>query len=451
MTIKRALIETLPDSAKRLLAIPYDWYQVRNADRIFSRKELPDVSVDPDAPEHIILLVVDALRADRMSPRTAPFLNDIDGFDAITPGTWTFPAVTSMMTGRYPHEHGSILGQASGSSDRLVLPPALSQSELTLGEVLAGAGYDTYGGFGHDTPFIALSGRFETHALSHQIDSSARDVLSEHLSWLRSRSNDRTFSYIHLADPHIPVDPPPSYWDEFEVDATIPNIKTWAYRCEERSDDVAQKYRSHRRKLYDASVKYVDDSVRWYTEQLMELNGESVTIVTSDHGELFWDQLEVENRYFDGSGCVGHGGTPYEALTRVPIRVLGTDVEMSSQATPSLVDLPNTILEMAGVHNPLSTSGVSWFDEVPNGRIIVSEGNLTENESKALYKDRWKLIIQNAETCVGFQLPEETECELPAEIDQELQRRVEGMWSTADDRTEVSNLVESRLNKLGYK
>jgi len=36
MGIKRRLVNTLPPTAKRLLAYPYDYYQMRTADRRFA-------------------------------------------------------------------------------------------------------------------------------------------------------------------------------------------------------------------------------------------------------------------------------------------------------------------------------------------------------------------------------------------------------------------------------
>jgi len=53
----------------------------------------------------------------------------------------------------------------------------MDRDRETLTEALAGAGYETYGGFGHDTPFVALAGRFHEHALYHNVTASAEDVL----------------------------------------------------------------------------------------------------------------------------------------------------------------------------------------------------------------------------------------------------------------------------------
>ncbi|MBC8292890.1 MAG: sulfatase-like hydrolase/transferase [Proteobacteria bacterium] len=92
----------------------------------------------------ILLLTVDALRADHLSiygyPRdTAPALTrlaeDAVVFErAFTPCPRTSPAYASLFTGKYPHGHGlRQLGQE------------LAGENLTLAELLAGAGYSSRG------------------------------------------------------------------------------------------------------------------------------------------------------------------------------------------------------------------------------------------------------------------------------------------------------------------
>lgn len=73
--------------------------------------------------------------------------------------------------------------------------------------------------------FLALSARFASHALYR--DAAADRVLSDHLEWLAARRDERTFSYVHLADLHESVGPLADYWDVHDVDETIPGVRTW--------------------------------------------------------------------------------------------------------------------------------------------------------------------------------------------------------------------------------
>jgi len=192
MNLKRTLIERLPPGAKRLLAVPYDLYQTRTANRQFARKQLPDYERADDAPRHMLLVVVDALRTDHVDEELTPYLAGLNGCNAITPGAWTFPAVSSMLSGVYPHEHGAMRRTDDpADAEGFNLPPRMDEDRETITEALAGAGYETYGGFGHDTPFVALSGRFHEHDLYHNVTATAEDVLERNPRYLtRAKSFD---------------------------------------------------------------------------------------------------------------------------------------------------------------------------------------------------------------------------------------------------------------------
>lgn len=447
MNLKRTLIETLPPGLKRLLAVPYDYYQTRRADRRFVAKELPSYDRRSDAPDHIVCVVVDAMRADHVDEATTPYLASLNGCDAITPGSWTFPAMSSIVSGVYPHEHGAMRQtDEPDDSEGLTLPPRMNDDRETITEALAGAGYDTYGGFGHDTPFVALSGRFETHALYHSVNSDAGDVLDDYLDWVDGR--DRTFGLLQLADPHIPVDPPERYWERYDVDASIPNIRNWEYTDAVECDETCTRYREHRRRLYRASVAYIDDAVGAFADRLEESVDDPVLVVTSDHGEMHWEHVSEDVEQFDGTGCVDHGGAPYEQLARVPLL---TNQDWSLDEPVSLVDIPPTLAEVVGF-DWLSVTGQSLLGERSSERLPVVEGSLNGYEKKAIYRGQHKLIVSRGDGVeTGYSLPEEEPVELPEGVRQEL---LDGLppWPDGQEvETEVAGVVEDRLETLGYK
>lgn len=443
MRLKRRLINTLPDSLKRALAVPYDVLQTARADREFRRKRITDRRPAADGPRHIVWVVVDALRSDAVEPAVTPFLASLDGTtDAVAPAPWTFPSVTSMLTGTYPHEHGSMRADTPSEAG-LSLPPKLDPEAETLTEVLAGAGFRTYGGFGHDTPFVALSGRFHHHSLFHNLTASAKEVLTDYHDWRTSTDADRTFGYVHLADPHQPVDPPAEYWTRHEVDAAIPDIRTWRYR-EGSESPAATRYREHRRRLYRATVDYVDDQLADFHDRLPD---DTVLVVTADHGEAHWEHTAFDFERFDGTGSVDHGGTPYEAVARVPLLFEGIDLTVDGYV--SLVDLVPTFLETLGLHQALRTTGQSLFDPIPDDRVPLIEGTMNGTEKKAVYQGSWKLIAApDAEA--WFELPSEREVVPPGDVAEALTDALPG-WDGAAQGTEVSGLVEQRLKDLGYK
>lgn len=447
MNLKRILINRLPPGAKRLLAVPYDAYQTRRADAAFARRELRDRTPAADAPEHVVCVVVDALRADHVDDEATPFLAGLDGTAAVTPGAWTFPAVTSMLSGLYPHEHGAMMQtDEPDDSEGITLPPRMDDDRETLTEVLAGAGYETYGGFGHDTPFVAVSGRFHEHALYHKVNSNADDVLGDYLDWVEGR--DRTFAFLHLADPHIPVDPPDRYWEAHDVDRTVDDVENWRYQNAVECGEDCRTYREHRRRLYRAAIDYADDALARFHDELVDVVDDPLLVVTSDHGEALWEHVAFDVDRFGGTGCVDHGGAPYEQLARVP---LATNADWDLDGYVSLVDLAPTLFDAVGVEGP-STSGYSLLEGVPGDRTPVIEGSLSGYEKKAIYDDGYKLIVSKGDGVeVGYAVPDEEVTEIPEQPRASMVAALPPWPDGAGAETEVAGVVEDRLADLGYR
>jgi arylsulfatase A-like enzyme len=445
MNIKRTLIERLPPGVKRLLAVPYDLYQTRTANRQFARKDLSEYDPDDDAPRHIVCVVVDALRTDHVDAELTPYLASLNDCNAVTPGAWTFPAVSSMLSGAYPHEHGAMRG-TDDAIEGFSLPPRMDEDRETITEALAGAGYETYGGFGHDTPFVALSGRFHEHDLFHNVTATAEDVLDAYLDWVRGR--ERTFAFIHLADPHIPVDPPREYWEVHEIDRSVGNLQEWAYRTDIECTGDCETYREHRRRLYRASVDYVDDALAAFADEFAETVEDSRLLVTADHGEALWDHVRTDVEQFDGSGCVGHGGAPYEGLARAPLL---TDADWPLADGASLVDLAPTVADAVGI-DWSSPSGTSLRSGGSAGELVLTEGSLEGHEKKAIYDGEYKLLVSSGDDVeLGYRLPAEEQVTVPAERREAMLDALPPWPDGQRVGTQVSGVVEDRLEQLGYR
>ena len=459
--VTRKVVQRLPYGLKRLLAVPYNHVQRVRADREFAARADGFARLAPaaDAPDHVVCVVVDALRADVVDAETTPFLAERFVDAAVTPSPWTFPAVSSLATGRYPHEHGSM--RRSDDADRgatdLVVPPTLpaASTPTTLPEVFAAAGYRTYGGFAFHMPFFALGGRFDTHRVYD--DAPASEVLSEFTRWFdrRRRAGDPTCSYLHLADLHEPVDPPRAYWGRFEVDASIEGLTRWRFRETATPGREGERYREHRRRLYRAAAAHVDDRLAALRERLPD---DVALVVVGDHGEGLWEQTALDARTFvDSRPAYGidHGGTPYEAVARVPLVVEGLDLDLGG-GTSSLVDVAPTLLDALGQPEALATTGVSLSRGIPAERVPLVEAARYGHEKKAAYRDGWKLIVSRGDdAAVGFRLPEEpgataTRADLPADVEADLYDALPAWPDGTEPERSVSGMAQQRLEDLGY-
>ena len=466
--VTRRLVEHVPDGVKRKLAGPYNRVQERRADRAFGARDRPARSPAADAPQHVVCVVVDALRADAVDERRTPFLAERTVGSAVTPAPWTFPAVTSLVTGRYPHEHGAM--RQSDAADRgatdLVVPPTLPDEELTLPEVFAGAGYRTYGGFAFHMPFFALGGRFESHALYD--DAAADAVLADFTAWFDRHADERTFSYLHLGDLHEPVDPPAAYWARHDVDDSIDGISRWRTERDPDPGPGGERYRSHRWRLYRAAADYVDDRLAALHDRVTGRDDVAL-VVTADHGEALWEHAALDaERFVDSRPAYGvdHGGTPFESVARVPLAVDGLDVERGpgadtahasgrdgdwSGGRPSLIDLAPTLLDALGHPDSLPTTGTSLRDGVPDDRAPLVEAARYGHEKKAAYLDEWKVVVSRGdEESLGFALPEETVADLPADVEKRLYDALPAWPDGEAPERHVSGMAQQRLEDLGY-
>lgn len=452
-----------------------DGLRERRADREFRDRDLRRSASAADAPEHVVCVVVDAMRADAVGPTLTPFLDSLSPASAVSPSTWTFPAVSSLLTGRYPHQHGAVRRTDSyedAVADVSPLPPALDDA-TTLPERLAGGGYDTFGGFGMIVPFLALSGRFATHRLVE--GASAGRLLDEHRSWLTDCREESTFSYLHLSDLHEPVDPPTDYWSAHDVDSSVPDVRRWRHEDVPHRSPTVERYRTHRKRLYEAAVDYVDDRLAAYHARLTDRVDDLLMIVVGDHGEGFWERAPFHAAHFADprpAYCVGHGGAPYEAVTRVPLAIAASgDADVTASdlgARVSLVDVAPTVLDAVGLEADVGdaperaeaaengasspTAGVSLLDPVPERRLLV-EGVRYGYEKKAVYDGDRKLVVSRGDDVVtGFSLPDESPLELPESVEDSMRTAVPP-WPEGDSRASgerVSNEARKRLEDLGY-
>jgi arylsulfatase A-like enzyme len=451
MDIKRRLINTLPEGAKRTLAVPYDLLQKTRANRRFAKKNLVERELPEEAPENIVVVVVDALRGDFVDEDLTPFLADLNGVrDAVAPASWTFPSVSSILTGVYPHEHGAIRQEDSADdTEGLTLPPRMDNDRETLTEVLAGAGYRTRGVFGHDTPFVALAGRFHDHKLYHTVNSNDDDVLEAYVDMVKD-TDTKEFGYIHLAGPHIPVDPPEEYWEKHDVDRSIEGIKNWEYNQTVDCGEECQMYRENRRRIYRASVDYADDAMRNFYDEITDVFGDVSFFVTSDHGEAMWEHVKFDVENFGGTGCVDHGGTPYESVTRVPLL---TDEDIGfGDGYVSLIDIAPTVLDEVGLKTAMETTGKTLLGGISNDRTLLVEGCMNGYEKKAVYEEGYKFVVSRGDRKeMGFTVPDERRVEVPEEIKESMLEYIPDWPGGGEGSAEVSAVVEDRLADLGYK
>jgi len=281
---------------------------------------------------NLILITIDTLRADHLGSygyagvRT-PVLDALarEGVrfsNAFSPVPLTLPAHCSILTGTYPTFHG--VRDNSG----FVLAP----SQVTLAEVLKGAGYRTaafVGAFVVDSKFGLGQGfdyYFDQFDLSRYenvspgyIQRTGDEVVRETVRWLglqRAKPGAPFFAWTHLYDPHDPYTPPEPYLSR------------------------------HRNNPYDGEIEFTDANVGTLFDCLRR-NGvydDTLIVVAGDHGESLGEHGESK-----------HGFFIYNATLHVPLIVKfprGQNAGRVVGESVSLVDIFPTVLQILQAGDP---------------------------------------------------------------------------------------------------
>ena len=147
------------------------------------------------------------------------------------------------------------------------------------------------------------------------------------------------------------------------------------------------------RDLYRAEVRYVDDRIGRFIDRLKKLGlfEESLIVLTSDHGEEFWEH-----------GGVRHGHSFYNEVLGVPLlvklpRSLAT-APRRVDGNVSTVSVTPTVLELCGLSfNAAQFSAPSlvplFYDDVAQDQPPVFSTHPSHLEDReAIAQGRWKYI-----------------------------------------------------------
>jgi arylsulfatase A-like enzyme len=306
------------------------------------------------APHGIILISLDALRADHLGiygyhRNTSPF---IDAFakesivfeNVVVQAPWTLPSHMSIMTSLYPSFHGVL-----ESNERL------ADDHLTLAELLKGGGYRTAaftdGGwmnavFGFDQGFDMYDDQGGGIAL----------ILPRVKKWIDENKSEPFFLFIHCYDIHSPYNPPPPYaniFHDFTYQGHLtPSSETLGLATMNKlkiNDDDLRHFIA----LYDGGIRYTDKKIGDFLAYLKNsgLEDQALIMITSDHGEAFNEHNSFLHwqLYYRPNLCV-------PLIMRIPNY---PKKEIRIKELVQSIDFLPTILEIAGLPDHSKAQGKS--------------------------------------------------------------------------------------------
>lgn len=360
-----------------------------------SRSGVPDAPPSPARGKNVLFVLIDTLRADHLDAygyerETAPFLAEIARRgvlfeDVSAPCSWTKPSIASLFTSLYPTQHGVLAGNARDTEDHFVsdvLPPGLP----VLAEFFQRAGYDTFASVrnSHLKAFMGFGRGFDVY---EEVLGHADRVIAPFLEWLDNRGNGPPrpfFAYLHFLDVHA-YTPPPEYRERFgpvRLRYFLPGrpeiFMKFREAVREGRAECPPEEREGIVRLYDASIRFLDDRLRalWAELERRGLADDTMIVVTSDHGEEWFEHGEF-----------AHGHSMADNLLRVPwiLAWPGGPAGRRIRHPASLVDVLPTLLDLAGLPGDRSGFvGVSLAREAVEGESGPVPDRLRYGE---LYKE----------------------------------------------------------------
>jgi len=468
---------------------------------------------DPaDLPPSVLLIMVDTLRADRLScygyeENQTPVIDGLaaDGIlfeNMISQSSWTRPAVASILTSLYPSSHKTYLKPDMLPDEVVTLPEALQEhgyfsvgyaDNINVTEAFNfQQGFDQFFYLAPDYFFHAdesssqlayysvlrlVRERFLSKKKYVQHYYQDADVVNEYVikSLKNPHPNQPTFLFAHYMDPHDPYFTHP--YDGYGI-ARVSNPHPPAEMAEELS------------RLYDGEVTFLDERLDLLFDKMKELGlyDDWTIVLTADHGEEFFEH--------DGWW---HGLTLFQEQVNVPLIIKLPAGEHAGLRVPGLVrqiDICPTIVGLAGgshedfqgvdllpivagITAPAPVEGEEAVEpaEAADGEetdqewyldTVFAEEDHEGNVITALIAGQWKLIRANEGNPRG--LPEialydlvadpgettnlaEANPELVDELSVRLEERLTQALEAGVDRVEGGEMDEatrSRLEALGY-
>jgi arylsulfatase A-like enzyme len=279
---------------------------------------------------NVVFILVDTLRADRMSlygygRPTTPVIDDLANHGivferVIAQSSWTKTSMASLWTGTYPAAHGV-----------LRFDNAIPHEALMPAEIFKAAGYRTVGiwrngwvapnfGFGQGfdvyyTPKAGADAQLQRHSPgAASIGGTDEDVFVAARDFLETFGQEKFFLYLHLMDLHQYV---------FDDDA----------------EDFGPTYSD----AYDKSIDWTDRVIGALVDALdaADVLPRTVIAISSDHGEAFLEH-----------GREGHAYDLYREVVEVPFLIIPPlilDRGVRVEQTVANVDVWPTLLDLVGL------------------------------------------------------------------------------------------------------
>jgi arylsulfatase A-like enzyme len=365
---------------------------------------------------HVLLVVVDTLRADSLScyspnAKATPVIDALASESLLfeqsrSAAPWTYPSMGSILSGLLPAAH------CTTEVGVRFAPPV-----PTIAMRMAEAGYRTAAFVRNpvlwrtsdlDRGFQEYHFYREPRAPTSLADSALRvcvpDVYAPRVGadaqcrdaaqWIAENADRDFFVWLHLFDPHMTYEPPGSHQPKGEPAPRVGRKFADAARTRGGFFNPDAAERKWIAELYDGEVRFLDSELARVFDALRaaDLWDDTLVVFTADHGEEFWEH-----------GAFEHGHAMYDETVKVPwiVKLPGSAPKGRVAEDVCNASIVPTILELCGVPYegnrlsalPVLKRGVNGAAELVNlGQPHAIQANEYFEGKSALVFDGHKYI-----------------------------------------------------------
>jgi arylsulfatase A-like enzyme len=345
---------------------------------------------------NIVLIVVDTLRADRLSchgneRETSPTMDRLarEGLrceQAYSSAPWTIPGTASVLTGLTPPEHGLGVADSNYLSDRLdSLPKVFAREGFTTGAITC-------------NPLVDGSRNFDQgfESFSNRPWAPAPDIEQEVADWIAGIGEQRFFLYLHSTDPHAPYRATPEALarqgvvERDDIFPAMPRevVEHW-YDGKTEDKERVERTCEHYLDVYDAEVDVTDHFVKHVLAELERagLAENTILCITSDHGEEFLEH-----------GLIGHFNQLFDESIHVPLILWGPGVPVGRVLSFPLENrhVAPTLLHLAGVPLPVGMRGPDLTSEDDTDTLALQGAYITSQKGRWVDFDKQESLTLGA-------------------------------------------------------
>jgi arylsulfatase A-like enzyme len=329
----------------------------------------PGPSASAEAPrgraaDHVIVWMVDTLRADKLSSYNAETRVKTPAFallaregarfaSATVQGNYSLPSHASLLTGVYPSVHHM-------TEDTARLDAAVQLVSQTLKEAGRATAMFSSNGYISDKWGFKKGWDGYRNFIRENLPNSADYVWKHARPWLEEqvKAGKKTFMYLLTVDPHVAYNPPAQflkpYWDK-KYGGPVKPLLTAQQLAQIKLGHLklGPVDKQYLEALYDAEVAQNDSAFAQVVADLKQLGLYDTTalVLVSDHGDEFFEH-----------GSVGHGHSVYQELVDVPLVLRYPPLVPAGVVVPTdieVLDVAPTLLELAGLPTPPTMQGES--------------------------------------------------------------------------------------------